>query len=305
MNFLKFGLIILTFSIISSCEDSTTGADDDLLGKEITKEQDVLVLELLEINYSTFTLPPPVDLFISMWEMELNFSKEAVNSPDNLKNYNTSVRKAIGLGAFSSDLSYTSVYGQNQLTKNYFSVSKKLADDLGLTKGFDKEIVQRINDNIGNADSLYNITKDSYSDAITQVNSSGQAHLLPYILYGGWLESIYIAAIAGDANKADEVSINTFSGQGVFIETLIDYYKHILESVDVKVKEKEKANAEAGIKKEVVVEGLDDIKAILADLETIYKFYEQALESDDLTLTEEQFSLVKNKIIVIREKWLM
>ena len=273
MNFLKFGLIILTFGILSSCEDSTTDVDDNVLA------QDTIVKEVVKTNYSKFTMPPPVDLFISMWEMELNFSKDAINSPDNVKNYNTSVKKAIGLGAFSSDLSYTSVYGQNQLTMNYFNVSKKLADDLGLTEGFDQKIVQRINDNISNADSLYNITKDSYSDAIAQVDNSEQAYLLPYIVFGGWIESIYIAAIAGDANKANEISINTFSEQGVFLENLLDYYKSIPQD--------------------------DDVKAILADLQSVYDLYSDALDSDDMTLSEEQFKLVKDKIIVIREKWLM
>jgi hypothetical protein len=263
--------------VFVSCEDTATDVDNTIAIQNDT------VKELISVNYAKFTMPPPVDLFINMWEMELNFSKDAVNSPDNLKNYNTSVRKAIGLGAYSSDLSYTSVYGQNQLTMNYFQVSKKLADDLGLTEGFDQKIVQRINDNLSNADSLYNITKDSYSDAINQVASSEQAYLLPYIVFGGWIESIYVAAIAGDANKANEVSINTFSEQGIFLENLIDYYSTI-----------SKADPEN-----------EDIKSILKDLNSIYELYNDALESDDMTLSQEQFDKIKSKVIVIREKWLM
>jgi len=276
-SFLKLGLVVLVFSVFVSCEDTATDVDNTIAIQNDT------VKELISVNYAKFTMPPPVDLFINMWEMELNFSKDAVNSPDNLKNYNTSVRKAIGLGAYSSDLSYTSVYGQNQLTMNYFQVSKKLADDLGLTEGFDQKIVQRINDNLSNADSLYNITKDSYSDAINQVASSEQAYLLPYIVFGGWIESIYVAAIAGDANKANEVSINTFSEQGIFLENLIDYYSTI-----------SKADPEN-----------EDIKSILKDLNSIYELYNDALESDDMTLSQEQFDNIKSKVIVIREKWLM
>jgi len=274
---LKLGLIVLVFGAFVSCEDTVTDVDNT-----ITIQNDT-VKKIINVNYAKFTMPPPVDLFINMWEMELNFSKDAVNAPDNLKNYNTTVKKAIGLGAYSSDLSYTSVYGQNQLTMNYFQVSKRLADDLGLTEGFDQEIVQRINDNLSNADSLYNITKDSYSDAINQVGSSEQAYLLPYIVFGGWVESIYIAAIAGDANKADEVSINTFSEQGVFIENLVDYYSTIAKADPENV----------------------DIKSILSDLETVYKLYNDVLEGDDMTLSQEQFNLIKSKVIVIREKWLM
>jgi len=277
MNFLKFGLIVLVFGLFASCEDTTTEVDDTIAIQNDT------VKKVINVNYTKFTMPPPVDLFINMWEMELNFSKDAVNAPDNLKNYNTTVKKAIGLGAYSSDLSYTSVYGQNQLTMNYFQVSKRLADDLGLTEGFDQEIVQRINDNLSNADSLYNITKDSYSDAINQVGSSEQAYLLPYIVFGGWIESIYIAAITGDANKADEVSINTFSEQVVFLENLVDYYSTIA-----------KADPEN-----------KDIEAILKDLKSVYVLYNDVLENDDMTLSQEQFNAVKSKVIVIREKWLM
>ncbi len=276
-NFFKFGLIVLVIGIFTSCEDTTTEADSSIAIQNDT------VKKVIEVNYTQFTMPPPVDLFINMWEMELNFSKDAVNSPDNIKHYNTTVQKAIGLGAYSSDLSYTSVYGQNQLTMNYFQVSKKLADDLGLTEGFDQEIVKRINDNLSNADSLYNITKDSYSDAINQVGSSEQAYLLPYIVFGGWIESIYVAAIAGDANKAGEVSVNIFSEQGVFLENLVDYYSTIA-----------KADTEN-----------EDVKSILNDLNSIYSLYNEVLESDDMTLSDEQFETIKSKVVVIREKWLM
>jgi len=297
MNIFRLGLIILTISLLNSCGDATTDLDSTDLSQENKKTENDSTKKVL-INYSRFTMPPPVDLFISMYELGSNFSKEAVNSPDNLKNYNTTVRKAIGLGAFSSDLSYTSVFGQNQLTMNYFSVSKKLADDLGLTEGFDQEIVQRINDNLSNADSLYHITKDSYSDAIIQVNNSDQAYLLPYIAFGGWIESVYIAAVAGDVTKSDKVSLNTVSEQGIFLENLIDYYDYILKA--------ELENNEAkGVNKKNKEDVNPDIQSILADLQTIYVLYNDALNSDDITLSEEQFEIIKDKIIVIREKWLM
>ena len=76
LKYLKFGLIALLFGLTYSCGDSTTDVEDALIDNE-----EEIVVKKINKNYSTFSMPPPVDLFISMWEMELKFSKEAVNSP--------------------------------------------------------------------------------------------------------------------------------------------------------------------------------------------------------------------------------
>jgi len=78
------------------------------------------------------------------------YNTEFLNSVDNASKYTTSKSKALNLGVYSADLSFASMFDQSQATLKYLSVTKKLADDLGILNAIDKSIVTRMEKNINN-----------------------------------------------------------------------------------------------------------------------------------------------------------
>ena len=157
----------------------------------------------------------------------LQFNKENLNSTDNRVKYITNQKKAINLGIYASDLSYCTVFKQNKETFSYFSITKKMADELGLTEGFDEKIVKRIDQNMSNSDSLYQISNDSYSTAISFLEQQGQGDLLPLLITGAWIESVNIAIKSVDKFNPDNQIVLRIADQGLLLENILEMYKSL------------------------------------------------------------------------------
>ncbi len=267
------GLSILALSVMMySCGNSPTITDEDsnLSAKDTINEE-------LNAIITQFKMPSPVEVFIFLWEDITPFYKEALNPVENSSKYTTTIKKAVNLGIYASDVAYSSVNDKNQLTMNYFAVSKKIADDLGLSKGFDDKFLERVTKNISNADSLYQITTDSYTEATQYLQNNGQTHLLPYITFGGWLESVHIIISSTKTYSANAKTIQLLNDQGVLLENLVDYYKSINNKAE--------------------------INDIYKDLENLQSIYDKSAENEINIISKAQYNEIKIKIEEIRNKW--
>ncbi len=263
--------IILLFGLWSC---SGTQEDGQLI------EDDAVVQDELGgsgvIQQQLFQLPSPVELFMFMWEDGAPFNTANLNSVSNADKYVDSKKKALNLGAYSADLAYCTIYDKNQETMSLFSATKRLAEDLGLTEGFDQSILDRIEKNKENSDSLYQITSDSYSESLTFLQSQGQTQILPYIVYGGWLESVYIATQTVKKYKPEGEIAMRIADQGLLLENIVDFFKYI-----------EKEDSEA--------------TAIIADLTSLKLIFDKSMDTEDGLMSKEIYSEVKSKVKELRE----
>ena len=224
-----------------------------------------------------FQLPSPVELFMFMWEDKAPFNAQLLSSISNADKYVGNKKKAKNLGVYSADLAYCSVYDKNQETMKLFAASKKLAEDLGLTEGFDQAVLDRVDKNIDNSDSLYQITSDSYSKSLTFLQSQGQTQILPYILYGGWLESLYIATqTIKKYNPQSEIAIR-ITDQGLLLENLIEFFQY-LEKTDASVSQE------------------------ISELQSLQVLFDKALDTEDGLISKALFLEIKAYVKELRTK---
>ena len=165
-------------------------------------------------------------------------------------------------------------------TMNSFVAAKKLADDLGLAEGFDDKITSRIDENLDKPDSLNEISTDSYSMAINYLRSQNQEDILPLLIFGGWIESAYIAADSYNATKFSEenILVNKIFEQGFLLENLVDYFN----TLNNKTKD------------------FETIDKQIADLQALY---DETQNNEEAMITEKQFKAITAKIIEIRNFW--
>jgi len=254
--------------LIYSCNNSTPPT-------ETTMEDSTDTQEVSELQKTTVKIPSPIELFQFIYDANVKYNKENLNAIDKATKYNTNQKKALNLGIYASDLGYCTVFKQNKETFTYFSVTKKMADELGLTEGFDGKIVKRIDSNMSNSDSLYQITNDSYSTAVRFLEQQGQGDLLPLMITGAWVESVNIAIKS--INKFDSGSeiVIRIADQGLLLENLIELYKTTGE--DTKD---------------------TDLYNKLLDLQQSFdKLYDNP---EDVVITKNQFEEITNKIKAIR-----
>jgi len=267
MEYFKLLFLSSITVVMFSCNDSTPPAENIIDDSTSTGE-------VAELQKNIIKIPSPIELFSFIYDANAKFKKENLNSSNNRTKYLSNQKKAINLGIYASDLSYCTVFKQNKETFSYFSITKKIADDLGLTKGFDERIVKRIDQNMNNSDSLYQISNDSYSTAVRFLEQQGQGNLLPLMITGAWIESVNIAIKSIDKFNPNNEIVIRISDQGLLLENLLEMYK----SLGVNDKE-------------------PDIYNKLINLQ---QSFDKLYDNTDKAITKRQFEEISSKIKAIR-----
>lgn len=187
--FRKLGFLALSISLFAGCGgDSDQGdqADQDTsatdTGMHSTKVQKLF-----------YTIPSPIEMSMLIKRAGTSYNGKLLNPVENAGKYTSTSGMALNLGVYGADVSYTSIFDQTQETMFYLSCAKKLADGLGITKAFDKQVLDRIEANLDNKDSLLTLISDSYWESDAYLKENERANVSAFIIVGGWIEGLYLA----------------------------------------------------------------------------------------------------------------
>jgi len=277
-SFIKLAIILIGISMVifTACKSDSSGEGDEDATKDsvaVTKDFDLPKID----KNMTYKLPSPVELYILIQNEGAKFNEDALNSVEKISGYYTRESKAMNLGIYASDLAYCTVFGKNQETFIYFKSAKQLADELGLTKGFNEAMLTRIDKNINNSDSLYEITTDSYWMATRHLEKIDQTNILPYIIIGGWIESVHIALNSVSDFSTENGVVVRIAEQQLLLENLIDYIRSLEDSEQFK-----------------------DIMDKLLDLQTSFDLL---YDNEDTIITEEQYKEISAKVEAARNEF--
>lgn len=262
---LFYGLGVVALSFMISCNDNVPPSNNLLADSSETES---------DLQKSAVKVPSPIELFIFMFNADTKYSKENLNSIDNHTKYITKYKKAINLGIYASDLAYCTVFKQNKETFSYFSVTKKIADELGLTEGFDESIVKRIDQNMSNSDSLYQISNDSYSTAVRFLEQQGKEDMLPLMITGAWIESVNLAIKSVPKFDANNEVVVRIADQGLLLENILELFQYSKDN--------------------------PDFKEIMDKLLDLQQSYDKLLDNTDVAITQKQYDEIVAKIKAIR-----
>ncbi len=274
-KFIKFSAFAVLASLLfSSCGNEPVVIEDNISDSTSVNINEEPIVKV----YSKYKFPSPLEIFIVLKDEGVKFNSSVINDLEKASTYTTTDRLAIGMGIYSADLSYCSMYEKSQLTMNYFAVNKSIADKLGLSSGFNKDLMDRIDKNINNADSLIKLTSNSYNQAVAFLEEQGQTKILPYIIFGEWIESAYITVNSTKKFSSDDIGVNIISEQSLLFENIYDYFN--------------KANIK------------ESNEALYNDVQDLYELYIELYNNEDEDITETQFNNIKAKITEIRNNWI-
>ena len=213
-----FALLLVAGLSFVSCTDSSSDLDLNLDDKS-----DSTALQTSDEPTITATVPTPNDLFeiIKAVGGELNMS--LINSLDNQDKYVDLKSKALNFGVYSADLGYMSCFNNTIEFLKYTKVVEDLAGDLGISEVFDKTLLDRIENNEENYDSLFNISNQTYYESYAYLEDNKKGQELSLIIIGGYIESVYIISNLVD-NFEDNTEITEKIGdQHLVLEQIIDF----------------------------------------------------------------------------------
>ena len=196
------------------------------------------VSQTIKFGNTLFSLPSPYQLTMMVKNADVKFNESLMNPVGNNSKYTSQFQKCVNLGVYGADLAYLNIYGQMPLVMNVFSVAKVLATDLDLLVTFNSELVNRVEKNIDNNDSLLYIMTNTYRDVDIYLKESHRQKEGALILAGGWVEAMYILTQLAVDTKNQELIQHVGESKQPFdnlVKILTPYYsgnKEIKELLD-------------------------------------------------------------------------
>jgi len=293
---MKFKIITKYVSCIAiaamSASCGSSGDSDTLTNNDTSSVISTEETEKAEKVFSS--IPSPIETTTLLQQAGAKYNANYLNPIDNVSKYSSITAKALNLGVYGSDLSFTSIFSQTQESMLYLRCTNTLATSLGISGAFDETTTSRIEANLENKDSLLAIISDSYWNSDTYLRENGQAGVSALIVAGGWIEGLYIATQIANSTK-NEVIIKRIGEQKLSLDNLIT----LLHSY-------KKDNT-----------GITDISNRLDELKTIYdgifvappettvstdtaKSVTTVGNNSPIKLTPEQLKQITNKVAQIR-----
>src|SRR5664279_5241459 len=148
-------LLIISFMCLSSCKDKSAAKQKKTEEKEIVNKQ---------IETHVYPLPTSAEVIKMLTDLEVGYIIGISNPVANSKKYFISSTRAINLGVFGADLSYATLYNQQQTVIDYLDVIKSLSNELNMSKVYNEDVYTRIKQNFDNKDELVKILKGTFDD---------------------------------------------------------------------------------------------------------------------------------------------
>ena len=120
------------------------------------------------------------------------FDENLLNSPENVKYYNTSRMRAVNMGVYGAELNYLIHFSQSQFSMKYVVASKQIADQIGVAMAFDQDAVREYQSNVESNDSLITVIFGVYDNARRMLKNEEQFMLSSLVIVGSWVENMYI-----------------------------------------------------------------------------------------------------------------
>lgn len=226
--------IFLASTIASSMAFVACGssADDSGSNSVDTTNEDSKVRDVKAQNVF-YSIPSPIETTTLLKAAGAKYTPKILNPIENVSKYETVAAKALNLGVYGSDLSFTSIFDQTQESMLYLRCTNKLASGLGISGAFDETTTSRIESNMQNRDSLLAIISDSYWNADAYLKENGQPGVSALIVAGGWIEGLHIATQIAALTKNEGI-ITRIGEQKLSLDNLIsllESYKAENESI--------------------------------------------------------------------------
>lgn len=230
-----------------------------------------------------YSLPAPHEVASILIEnQEAGYNENILNPVSNAVNYNTNKSMALNLGVYSADLSYASLFEQNQTVINYMATAKKLATNLGIYEAFGEETLKELEANINNRDAIINIISETFMDSDAYLQENNRGEIAAMIIIGGWIEGMYIAVELSDQKTSDnKVLVSRILEQQLSLSLMVSFLETYKEN-----------------------QNISDLYVDIKNLNSTFESCEtDVAENGDLIVSQTDFTKICNELVKLRNKF--
>ena len=230
----NFVFIIIAFLLVNySCENNNTNNIINNISDSVPTKS-VETYEKAKLIF--YSLPSPVETAMLIETAEIEFNKDVLNPTSKVSSYVTTTEQAFNLGVYSADLSYISLFNQQETIISYLAVSKKLTEELKIFDVINDSIIQVIKDNVHDKNKILNVISETFmtSSAYLEENDRGETAAL--IVSGGWIEGLYLSvSLVGESVDDNPNLVEIIFEQQLSLEDLIGLLEIYSENKDIEL----------------------------------------------------------------------
>lgn len=243
-----------------------------------------------------FALPSPLELTLLFKKENVAYHADKLHNTSKRKQYELTKQKALNLGIYGADLSYSGLFGRHQSAIEYFAASQMLAEDLGIGRTFQSKFVSRLEENAANRDTLLQVVSDFFLENDSYLKDHDQQDISTYVLTGGWIEGLYLGTQMIDENT-----------DAVGIKEIISNQKNSLRNVILLL---QNLNDKEGVEDlideigmlEMYYGEIEDAKVVSSSEENSEGVLRISDNANKVEMSDETFIKIKDKVAVIRNR---
>lgn len=213
-----FTFFLIAGSGLVGCSDSQPDIDVDV--------EETALIDTVQSNDEpiiTHSVPTPNDLFEIIKAVGGELNMNLINPLENKDKYVDLKSKALNFGVYSADLGYMSCFDNGIEFLKYTKAVEDLAGDLGISEVFDKTLLDRVEKNEENYDSLFNISNETYYQSYAYLEENKKGQELSLIIIGGYIESVYIISNLVENFEDNLEIIEKIGDQNLVLGQIIDF----------------------------------------------------------------------------------
>lgn len=212
-----------TFFLIASLGLSSCGDSQPDLEVDMDETVDSIISHETAEPVISYSVPTPNELFEIVKAMGGTLNMSLINSLENTDKYVDLKSKALNFGVYSADLGYMSCFDNGIEFLKYTKAIEDLASDLGISEVFDKTLIDRIENNEENYDSLFRISNQTYYESYSYLEENKKGQELSLIIIGGYIESVYIISSLVENYSDNNEIIEKIGDQHLVLDNIIDF----------------------------------------------------------------------------------
>ncbi len=222
-HFVKFTALVVIPILATSCVGKSNTENNDL---SLNKDQ--VVRDVIK-----YPIPTPDKISTALNDAKANYIFSLCNPTEKVDKYITDKDKALNLGVYGANLSYSSTYGMKQETLVYLKVCKKLIDELQISTEFNASFAERVEQNIDSKDSLTHIITNSYLDTYAFLQNNGKDYLSILVMTGSWVEGLYTTIEIAKSTPNNKVFLRVIANQKQTLGKVLELMEQNKESKNV------------------------------------------------------------------------
>ncbi|MCQ2974451.1 MAG: hypothetical protein MJ211_06520 [Bacteroidales bacterium] len=240
MNKYTYFSIVSAITLVScsgSVNNNNNNINNDSIVEDIIQNENI-DKDMEHASKVLNTLPEAHEIIsILLDHPDTKYDASALNSDKLNSKYTTTISKALNIGIYGTDMSYASLFEQNQTVLKYMAAIKIMADELGILQFFDEETMRNMEENLCNKETMIELITNAYYSSDKYLIESGQREIASLIISGAWVEGMYTAFYLSKSSYSLNPNLSSrILKQCLDIPILLEFFENTSDSNFIEIK---------------------------------------------------------------------